>query len=84
MEFQNICRTGDSGSLVFRHSLSSEKDSLNVVAMVEAETTIPNVGDRIICFPMKKGCETLIKKYTRFAKSTILRQVTFELFCRFE
>lgn len=61
MEFQNICRKGDSGSLVFRHSLSPEKDSLNVVAMVEAETTIPNVGDRIICFPMKKGCETLIK-----------------------
>lgn len=84
MEFQNICRKGDSGSLVFRHSLSPEKDSLNVVAMVEAETTIPNVGGRIICFPMKKGCETLIKKYTRFAKSTILRQVTFELFCRFE
>lgn len=65
-------------------TVTRKKDSLNVVAMVEAETTIPNVGDRIICFPMKKGCETLIKKYTRFAKSTILRQVTFELFCRFE
>lgn len=52
---------GDSGSLVFRHSLSPEKDSLNVVAMVQAKTTIPYVGERIICFPMKKGCETLIQ-----------------------
>lgn len=52
---------GDSGSLVFRHSLSLEKDSLNVVAMVQARTTIPNVGDRIICFPMNKGRETLIQ-----------------------
>lgn len=60
---KTFAEKGDSGSLVFRHSLSPEKDSLNVVAMVEAETTIPNVGDRIICFPMKKGCETLIKIY---------------------
>lgn len=60
---KTFAEKGDSGSLVFRHSLSPEKDSLNVVAMVEAETTIPNVGDRIICFPMKKDCETLIKIY---------------------
>lgn len=58
---KTFAEKGDSGSLVFRHSLSPEKDSLNVVAMVQAKTTIPNVGDRIICFPMKKGCETLIK-----------------------
>lgn len=58
---KSFAEKGDSGSLVFRHSLSPEKDSLNVVAMVQAKTTIPYVGERIICFPMKKGCETLIQ-----------------------
>lgn len=52
---------GDSGSVVFRHSLSPEKDSLNVVGLVQGKTTISNLGDRIISFPMKKGCETLIQ-----------------------
>lgn len=58
---KSFAEKGDSGSLVFRHSLSPEKDSLNVVAMVQAKTTIPYVGERIICFPMKKGCGTLIQ-----------------------
>lgn len=60
-DFKPFAEKGDSGSLVFQHTLSLEKDSLNVFAMVQGKTTIPNVGDRIICFPMKKGCETLIQ-----------------------
>lgn len=58
---KSFAEKGDSGSLVFRHSLSPDKNSLDVVGMVQAKTTIPNVGDRIICFPMNKGCETLIQ-----------------------
>lgn len=57
---------GDSGSLVFQHSLDPEKNVLNVHAMVQSkvllDVPIPNAD--IICFPFDEGCESLRKSVT--------------------
>lgn len=57
---------GDSGSLVFQHSLDPEKNVLNVHAMVQSkvllDVPIPNAD--IICLPFDEGCESLRKSVT--------------------
>lgn len=55
---------GDSGSLVFQHSLDPEKNVLNVHAMVQSKVRLPIPNADIICFPFDEGCESLRKNVT--------------------
>lgn len=50
---------GDSGSLVFQHSLDPEEKRLDVVAMVQGKVKVPIPNADVICFPFIEGCENL-------------------------
>lgn len=50
---------GDSGSLVFQHSLDPEEKRLDVLAMVQGKVNVPIPNADVICFPFIKGCENL-------------------------
>lgn len=50
---------GDSGSLVFRHSMSPVSNVLDVCAMVNGKIDIPIQNPDILCFPFNEGCESL-------------------------
>lgn len=50
---------GDSGSLVFQHSLDPEEKRLEVVAMVQGKVKVPIPNADVICFPFFEGCENL-------------------------
>lgn len=50
---------GDSGSLVFQHSLDPEEKRLEVLAMVQGKVNIPIPNADVICFPFIEGCENL-------------------------
>lgn len=50
---------GDSGSLVFQHSLDPEEKRLEVVAMVQGKVKVPIPNADVICFPFMEGCENL-------------------------
>lgn len=60
-ESKQFADKGDSGSLVFQHSLSAEENVLDVFAMVQGKLRSPNPNAVIICFPFKDGCENLTK-----------------------
>nr|XP_034330193.1 uncharacterized protein LOC117690335 isoform X3 [Crassostrea gigas] len=50
---------GDSGSLVFQHSLDPEGKRLEVLAMVQGKVNVPIPNADVICFPFIEGCENL-------------------------
>ncbi|XP_061185202.1 uncharacterized protein LOC133193257 [Saccostrea echinata] len=52
---------GDSGSLVFQHSLSPDENILDVLAMVQSKLNVPIPNAPVVCFPFTKGCETLYR-----------------------
>lgn len=52
---------GDSGCLVFRHSMSPVSNVLDVCAMVIRKIDIPIQNPDILCFPFNEGCESLQK-----------------------
>lgn len=60
-ESKQFADKGDSGSLVFQHSLSPEENVLDVFAMVQGKLPLSNSNAVIICFPFKDGCENLTK-----------------------
>lgn len=49
---------GDSGSLVFQHSLSPEETGLEVLAMVQGKI-VQNSQTRVVCLPFKESCDNL-------------------------
>lgn len=55
---------GDSGSLVFQHSLDPEQNVLNVYAMIQSKVQLPIPNADIICFPFHEGLESLRKSVT--------------------
>lgn len=64
IEGRNFCpfaERGDSGSLVFQHSLSVEDNILNVVAMVQGKVIDHNLNPNIVCLPFHEGRDTLIR-----------------------
>lgn len=52
---------GDSGSLVYQHSLSPEQNYLEVHAMVQGKIGVPIPNADIVCFSLKEGCNTLCR-----------------------
>ncbi|XP_062588789.1 uncharacterized protein LOC134250434 isoform X2 [Saccostrea cucullata] len=52
---------GDSGSLVFQHSLTPDENILDVLAMVQSKLNVPIPNAPVVCFPFTKGCETLYR-----------------------
>lgn len=50
---------GDSGSLVFQHSLDPEEHRLDVLAMVQGKVIVPIPNADVICFPFIEGCNSL-------------------------
>lgn len=50
---------GDSGSLVFQHSLDPEEKRLDVLAMVQGKVKVPIPNADVICFPFIEVCENL-------------------------
>lgn len=63
-DFEPFAKKGDSGSLVFQHSLDPETNVLNVHAMVQSKVQLPIPNADIICFPFNEGCESLRKSVT--------------------
>lgn len=64
IEGRNFCpfaERGDSGSLVFQHSLSVEDNILDVLAMVQGRVNDHCLNHNIVCFPFHEGRDTLIR-----------------------
>lgn len=51
---------GDSGSLVFKETLSPVKREIDVYAMVHGKKKLFVPSSLIICFPFKEGCDVLV------------------------
>jgi hypothetical protein len=54
--------SGDSGSLVFQHSLSAEENIIDVLAMVQGRLDVkvaPIHNPPIVCLPFMSGCQKL-------------------------
>lgn len=59
-DFIPFAEKGDSGSLVFQHSLDPEEKRLEVLAMVQGKVKVPIPNADVICFPFIEGCENLL------------------------
>lgn len=63
MDNGNFAEPGDSGSLVFQHSLSPDENVLYVVGIVQGRMKQPPFN--AVCFLFQRGCETLIRNIDR-------------------
>ena len=61
MEDKPFAERGDSGSLVYQQSLSTEENILEVLALVTGRVNVPIPNADIVCFPFKEGCRSLYK-----------------------
>nr|XP_022339364.1 uncharacterized protein LOC111134534 isoform X3 [Crassostrea virginica] len=66
MDNGKFAEPGDSGSLVFQHSLSPVENVLYVVAIVQGRMKI--LPFDAVCFPFQKGCETLIRNIDQLSR----------------